>query len=141
MRETTPAAMPPCFEKWCKRFDPDFKTQAQKKGFRHYLGGLLGESQRKNINSDGKRLGGSGLQPLTSFYNGNPLGTEKRINERRLKVVDSCHQTRVGRGFALLLDDTGHRKSGQLHRRCGKTVHRRNRQARQRNRGGNDPSL
>ncbi|WP_281167024.1 hypothetical protein [Baaleninema simplex] len=47
MRETTPAAMPPCFEKWCKRFDPDFKTQAQKKGFRHYLGGLLGESQRK----------------------------------------------------------------------------------------------
>nr|WP_281167025.1 hypothetical protein [Baaleninema simplex] len=66
---------------------------------------------------------------------------EKRINERRLKVVDSCHQTRVGRGFALLLDDTGHRKKRQLHRRCGKTVHRRNRQARQRNRGGNDPSL
>nr|WP_245555507.1 hypothetical protein [Baaleninema simplex] len=32
MRETTPAAMPPCFEKWCKRFDPDFKTQAQKRG-------------------------------------------------------------------------------------------------------------
>jgi hypothetical protein len=44
MRETTSAAMPPCFDKWCKRFDDLFKTQAQKREFRHYLGGLLGES-------------------------------------------------------------------------------------------------
>jgi hypothetical protein len=49
MRETTPAAMPPCFEKWCKRFDDCFTTKAQKIGFRHYLGGLLGESERKNL--------------------------------------------------------------------------------------------
>jgi SRSO17 transposase len=28
--------------------------------------------------------------------------------------MDCCHQTRVGRGFALLLDDTGHRKSGNF---------------------------
>jgi SRSO17 transposase len=49
MKETTPAAMPPCFEKWCQRFDKAFTHQAQKKGFRHYLGGLLGESERKNL--------------------------------------------------------------------------------------------
>ena len=49
MRETTPAAMPPCFDKWCKRFDDVLKTKAQKREFRHYLGGLLGESQRKNL--------------------------------------------------------------------------------------------
>ena len=30
MRETTPAAMPPCFDKWCKRFDDVLKNKAQK---------------------------------------------------------------------------------------------------------------
>ena len=49
MKETTPSAMPPCFEKWCKKFDDCFRTKAQKTGFRHYLGGLLGRSERKNI--------------------------------------------------------------------------------------------
>ena len=49
MRETSPSAMPYAREKWCKRFDDCFKTQAQKTGFRYYLGGLLGESERKNL--------------------------------------------------------------------------------------------
>ena len=49
MRETTPAAMPLCFDRWCRKFDDLFKTKAQKTGFRHYLGGLLGESSRKNL--------------------------------------------------------------------------------------------
>ena len=41
--------LPPCFDKWCKRFDDLLKTKAQKREFRHYLGGLLGESERKNL--------------------------------------------------------------------------------------------
>jgi SRSO17 transposase len=49
MKETTPNAMPPCFEKWCSRFDDVFNHQARNQGFRHYLGGLLGESERKNL--------------------------------------------------------------------------------------------
>jgi hypothetical protein len=49
MKETTPAAMPPCFDRWCGRFDNCFKSEAQKNGFRQYLGGLLGESERKNL--------------------------------------------------------------------------------------------
>ena len=49
MKETTPAAMPPCFERWCKRFDNVLKNKAQKREFRNYLGGLLGESERKNL--------------------------------------------------------------------------------------------
>jgi len=48
MKETTPAAMPPCFERWCKRFDDIWTHQAQKWEFRNYIGGLLGESERKN---------------------------------------------------------------------------------------------
>ena len=49
MKETTPTAMPPCFDKWCRRFDDIFIHKAQKAGFRHYLGGLLGESERKKL--------------------------------------------------------------------------------------------
>lgn len=49
MKETTPAAMPPCFDRWCQKFDDLLKNKSQKREFRHYLGGLLGESQRKNI--------------------------------------------------------------------------------------------
>jgi len=49
MKETTPAAMPPRSDRWCKRFDDVFTRQAQKREFRNYLGGLLGESSRKNL--------------------------------------------------------------------------------------------
>ena len=45
MRETTPTAMPPCFDKWCKRFDDLLRTKAQKREFRHYLGGLSVDGQ------------------------------------------------------------------------------------------------
>jgi SRSO17 transposase len=33
MRETISTAMPPCFDRWCKRFDDIFKTKAQRKEF------------------------------------------------------------------------------------------------------------
>ena len=36
------------------------------------------------------------------------------VNERRLQVMNKCSQTRISRGFALILDDSGHRKSGNL---------------------------
>jgi SRSO17 transposase len=47
MKETTPAAMPPCFGRWCQRFDDIFGHLAQKREFRNYIAGLLGESERK----------------------------------------------------------------------------------------------
>ena len=49
MKETTSVAMPPCLEKFCQKLDSAFKTKAQKRELRHYLAGLLGESERKNI--------------------------------------------------------------------------------------------
>ena len=49
MKETTPVALPPCFDRWCQRFDNIFGHIAQKREFRNYLGGLLGESERKNL--------------------------------------------------------------------------------------------
>jgi hypothetical protein len=46
MKETTPAAMPPCFDRWCQKFDDIFGHLAQKREFRNYVGGLLGERRR-----------------------------------------------------------------------------------------------
>lgn len=37
-----------------------------------------------------------------------------QINERRLQVMNKCSQTRISQGFALIVDDTGHRKSGNF---------------------------
>ena len=113
MRETTPAAMPPCFEKWCQRFDDCFKTKAQKTGFRNYLGGLLGESERKNLTQMANNAVGVVYNRLHHFLTDAPWESGP-INERRLKVMNQCSQTRIGRGFALIVDESGHRKSGNF---------------------------
>jgi SRSO17 transposase len=36
------------------------------------------------------------------------------VNERRLQVMNQCSQTRINQGFSLILDDSGHRKSGNF---------------------------
>jgi hypothetical protein len=36
-------------KRWRKKFDDLLRTKAQKREFRNYLGGLLGESERKNV--------------------------------------------------------------------------------------------
>ena len=113
MRETTPAAMPPCFDRWCQKFDDLFKTKAQKTGFRHYLGGLLGESERKNLTQMADNAYGVTYNRLHHFLTEAPWDLEQ-VNERRLLVMNKCSQTKINRGFTLILDDSGHRKSGNF---------------------------
>ena len=113
MRETTPAAMPPCFEKWCARFDDCFKTKAQKTGFMHYIGGLLGESERKNLTQMANNAVGVIYNRLHHFI-AEAEWLSSKINERRLQVMDKCSQTRINKGFTLIVDDSGHRKSGNF---------------------------
>lgn len=113
MKETTPAAMPPCFEKWCQRFDEAFTHKAQKRGFRHYLGGLLGESERKNLSQMAENAIGVEYHQLHHFLTEAPWSSSQ-INERRLEVMSKCSQTRISRGFSLIIDDSGHRKSGNF---------------------------
>jgi SRSO17 transposase len=113
MRETTPAAMPPCFDKWCKRFDDLLKNKAQKREFRNYLGGLLGESERKNIYQMASDSVGVTYHKLHHFLTEATWSADK-INERRLEVMNKCNQTRISRGFSLIIDDSGHRKSGNF---------------------------
>lgn len=37
---------------------------------------------------------------------------ETELNERRLEVMQQCRQTRLQQGFTLIIDDSGHRKTG-----------------------------
>lgn len=113
MKQTTPAAMPPCFDKWCQRFDDVFTHKAQKREFRHYLGGLLGESERKNLFQIAQNAVGVTYHRLHHFLTEAPW-SESKINERRLQIMNKCSQTRISRGFSLIIDDSGHRKSGNF---------------------------
>jgi SRSO17 transposase len=113
MKETTPAAMPPCFDRWCKRFDDIWTHQAQKREFRNYIGGLLGESERKNLSQMADNAVGVTYHRLHHFLTQAPWSTLE-VNQRRLVVMNQCSQTRISRGFTLIVDDSGHRKSGNF---------------------------
>ena len=119
MKETTPAAMPPCFDRWCKRFDDIWTHQAQKREFRHYIGGLLGESERKNLSQMADNAVGVTYHRLHHFLTEAPWSVQE-VNERRLVVMNQCSQTRISRGFTLIVDDSGHRKSGNFLRGVGR---------------------
>lgn len=105
--------MPPCFEKWCAKFDDLWQNQGQKKGFRYYLAGLLGESKRKNIAQMTDNIIGSSYHNVHHFISKSKWSTPL-VNERRLKLINKCNQTRIRNGFALIIDDSGHRKSGNF---------------------------
>jgi SRSO17 transposase len=38
----------------------------------------------------------------------------QEVNERRLQVMNRCRQTKIPKGFSLIIDDSGHRKSGNF---------------------------
>lgn len=113
MKETTPAAMPPCFDRWCTKFDDLLRTKAQKREFRHYIGGLLGESERKNVSQMARDSVEVTYHKLHHFLT-ESTWSAAQINERRLEVMNKCSQTRISRGFSLIVDDSGHRKSGNF---------------------------
>jgi SRSO17 transposase len=113
MKETTLSAMPPCFEKWCAKFDNLWKNPGQKKGFRYYLAGLLGESKRKNIAQMTDNIIGSSYHNVHHFLSKSSWSAGA-VNERRLQLMNKCNQTRIRNGFALIIDDSGHRKSGNF---------------------------
>ena len=90
MKETTSTAMPPYFESWCKQFDGCWKNLPQKTGFRHYLGGLLGE--RKNISQMANNSIGVVYNRLHHFIADSPW-KPTQINQRRLEIINKRSQT------------------------------------------------
>jgi SRSO17 transposase len=129
MKETTASAMPPCFARWCARFDDVFTHKAQKTGFRHYLAGLLGPSEGKNLTQLSKDAVGVSYHRLHHFLTEAPWDAEV-LNERRLQVMQQCSQTKIRRGFSLIIDDSGLAKKWIGNCRSGQTIYRRNRQNR-----------
>lgn len=111
MKHQVGAAMPKCFENWCRRFDNLFSRQSQRQGFRMYLGGLLGESDRKNLTQIASNTVDGSYNSLRQFLIDSPWD-EAKLNNRRLEVMHCCRQTKPQAGFTLILDDSGHRKSG-----------------------------
>jgi len=111
VKEQVPSAMPQCFENWCHRFDDVFSRQKQRQEFRVYLGGLLGESQRKNLSQLVTNTVDGSYNSLRHFLNNAPWD-EVKLNNRRLEVMRQCRQTTPSKGFTLIVDDSGHRKSG-----------------------------
>jgi SRSO17 transposase len=89
------------------------QNQSPKNGFRHYLGGLLGESERKNLTQISENAIGVVYNRLHHFLTDAPWSASQ-VNEQRLAVMNKCSQTKISRGFTLILDDSGHRKSGNF---------------------------
>ena len=79
----------------------------------HYISGLLSESERKNLTQMANNAVGVIYNRIHHFLTEAEWAASK-INERRLQVMDKCSQTRISKGFALIIDDSGHRKSGNF---------------------------
>lgn len=103
--------MPPCFEKHCSKFDDVFQRDSQRAHFRTYLAGLLSESKRKNISVIAANTVGASYFNLHHFIHDAPWSAEA-INNRRIDLIWQTRQTRPSPGFKLIIDDSGHRKSG-----------------------------
>jgi hypothetical protein len=54
------------------------------------------------------------VYPLGHHFLTEATWSADKINERRLEVMNQCSQTRISRGFSLIVDDSGHRKSGNF---------------------------
>lgn len=106
-----PEAMPGCFEKWCKKFDDVFRRSGQRNHFRTYLAGLLSEGQRKNISVIVANTIGVSYCNVHHFIHDSPWDSDE-LNNRRINIMWQIGQTRPKHGFKLIIDDSGHRKSG-----------------------------
>lgn len=91
MKYQVTAAMPACFENWCRRFDNVFSRGSQRQGFRMYLGGLLGESERKNLTQIATNIIDGSENRLRHFLNDAPWD-EAKLNNCRLEVMQQCRQ-------------------------------------------------
>ena len=94
--------------------DDLFTHKAQGREFRHYLAGLLGESERQNLSQIARNTVGVQDHKLHHFITDSP-GDADYVNERGLEIMNSCRQTKPSnKDFNLIVDDTGHRRSGTL---------------------------
>ena len=119
--------MPPCFYKWCQRFDDMFRPQVQKQEFRNYLGELWGESEPNHLSPMVAHAVRVTYHKLHHFLSAAPWSFTE-MNQRHLEVMNQCHPTTIRQGFNLILDDSLHRYKWQLYNQTGKVIDPRNRE-------------
>jgi hypothetical protein len=111
MQDKVPEAMPKFFETWCAKFDGVFNRESQRVNFRLYLAGILGETERKNIWSIASSIVDGSYHNFHHFIHDSPWSAAD-LNNQRLQILQECRQTKLKNGFDLIIDDSGHRKSG-----------------------------
>ena len=111
MLDTVPEALPTSLENYCLKFDDIFENTAQRKHFREYTAGLLSEIHRKNIMAIAESTVECGYVNLHHFLHNSPWDAD-RLNDRRIEVAWQNRKTRPAVGYRLIIDDSGHRKSG-----------------------------
>jgi SRSO17 transposase len=94
-------------------FDDVFTHKGERREFRHYLGGLLGKSERKNL----FEMAENALE--VTYHRLHHVLTEaswssSQVNDRRLEIMNKCSQRRITRGFSFIIDDAVHRKRGNF---------------------------
>ena len=72
----------------------------------------MGPSERKNITQRSNNAVGVVYHQLHHFLT-EATWDASRLNQRRLQVMQQCNQTKLKRGFTLIIDDSGNRKSGK----------------------------
>lgn len=73
----------------------------------------MGESERKNLFQMASNAVGVTYHRLHHFLTEAPWSSSQ-VNGCRLEIMNKCSQTRISRGFSLIIDDSGHRKSGNF---------------------------
>ena len=73
----------------------------------------MGESKRKNLSQIATDALEVTYHRIHHFLTEAPWSSDM-INERGLQVMNKCNQTRICSGFSLIVDDSGHRKSGNF---------------------------
>ena len=68
--------------------------------------------ERKNITQMSNNAVGVVYHQLHHFLT-EATWDASRLNQRRLQVMQQCNQTKLKSGFTLIIDDSGHRKSGK----------------------------
>ena len=75
--------------------------------------GIIRGKRAKNLSEIANNAVGVTYHRLHHFLTEAPWSAPE-VNERRLQVMNKCSQTKISRGFTLILDDSGHRKSGNF---------------------------
>lgn len=111
MLDTVPDALPTGLENYFRKFDDIFENTAQRRHFREYTAGLLSEIHRKNITTIAESTIACGYVNLHHFLHNAPWSADQ-LNDRRIEVAWQHRNTRPQVGYRLIIDDSGHRKSG-----------------------------